>query len=188
MMFADNFSERCNVGWRVEQATLDPNNPLLEPEYPWESAAPCIGHGTVLKDPMDGKFKGWFVCQEEDVNYVQGAHERRLAYAESEDGSHWYRPMLDLCPYPGYPKTNIMFDYDSGGRSTYASVFIDPDENPDEPYEMFVLRNPAWRCPTFNVAGFGQKPLSSAAEVYAPGGTRGACTAIDPATASIGAE
>ena len=115
----------------------------------------CKGHGTVLKDPRDGLFKGWFVSVEEDLAYRRGRQEYRLVYAESRDGWQWERPPLDLCPYPGHRRTNILFDYASGGRTSYASVLVD-DDNVAEPYQMFCFRDPGWKCPGGVVPGFGR--------------------------------
>jgi hypothetical protein len=154
MIYADDFVERANIGWRIEQAQPDPNNPLLVPEKPWDSGSPCIGHGTVLKDPVDGQFKAWVVAIEDekprewvlgniphaDWPHRQHEYRMRVAYYTSIDGVRWERPRLDHCPYGDQPKTNVLF-YGSCGRSTYASVMIDPEDNPDEPYEMFIFHD-----------------------------------------------
>ena len=66
-----------------------------------------------------------------------------MTYLTSEDGVEWTRPELDLCPQPGYPRTNILLDHDSGGPSMYSSVMIVPDAEPDRRYEMFVMRDPS---------------------------------------------
>ena len=166
MILADDFVEHHKVAWRIEEARQDSNNPLLEPKYPWDSAVVGCGHGTVLKDPIDGKFKAWVTSLAEDLEYSRGESQFRLTYLESDDGADWRRPELDVCPFPGRPKTNVLFDFDSGGRTTYASVFVDPDENPDEPYEMFCFKDPGFRCPSMTVAGFDQAPPRSRSEVY----------------------
>jgi hypothetical protein len=153
MIFADDFVEHVNIGWRVEPAVPDPHNPLLEPAFPWDSASPCVGHGTVLRDPLDGRYKAWVAAASDPPAYTRGQHEFRLAYACSDDGVHWQRPELDLCPFPGHPRSNILLDFSSGGRTTYASVLIDPDTDPGEPYEMFAFRD-LFRCQSGQVAGF----------------------------------
>ena len=163
VIFADDFAERDNIAWRVEPAR--DRSVLLEPAFPWDGALVCKGHGTVLKDPRDGLFKGWFVSVEEDLAYRRGRQEYRLVYAESRDGWQWERPPLDLCPYPGHRRTNILFDYAAGGRTSYASVLVD-DDDVAEPYQMFCFRDPGWKCP-------GGVPAT-------------VCTAIDPPTASTG--
>lgn len=170
MIYADDFVEHANIGWRIEQAQQDPHNPLLEPKMPWDSATPCVGHGTVLKDPIDGHFKAWVVALEDeeprdwvlgnipypDYPHRQHQYKMRIAYYASPDGVHWERPELDLCSYGDYKKTNLVF-YGSSGRSTYASVFIDPQENPVEPYEMFVFHDLGIGYGKDTVAGFQNK-------------------------------
>lgn len=144
MIFSDDFVEHVNIGWRIEPGQKDSANPLLEAKYPWDNASPSIGHGTVLKDPLDNLYKYWGVsCSKDlDLSYGRSRHPRRLTYACSEDGVHWKRPKLDVCSFPGFPKTNILFDLKD--EASYASVFIDPEENPEEPYEMFALRTNLW--------------------------------------------
>ena len=157
MIFADDFEERHKLAWRGEHAQLDPNNPLLEPKYPWDSAVVCCGHGTALKDPIDGKLKIWSPSIAEDLDLGRGETQFRLTYIESDDGVEWKRPELGICPFPGHEKTNILMDFDSGGRPTYASVFIDADANSEEPYEMFVFRDAYFRNKNLCVAGLGQQ-------------------------------
>ncbi len=135
----EDLAERDNVAWRMEQGVLDPANPLIEPHYPWDAGCPFT-HGTFLRDPIDGLWKAWYIST--PAGRADFENYRRLTYATSEDGIHWTRPELDLCPQPGHPKTNILFDFDSGGISMYASVFVHPDAEPDRRYEMFCMRGP----------------------------------------------
>ena len=154
------FLQLNNIAWRIEPGALDPANPLFEPRFPWDNGGFGCGHGTVLKDPIDGLYKAWVTSirhHRADGPVLSGT-QFRLAYAQSPDGVNWDRPQLDLCPWEGFPKTNIIFDYDSGGPATYASVFIDPDEDPDEPYEMFVFRRPGEYGSPNVVAGFPDSP------------------------------
>ena len=166
IIFADDFLEHDRIAWRIERALEDPANPLLEPEYPWDDAVVGCGHGTALKDPLDGKYKAWTPSVSEDLNYVRGATQFRLTYLESDDGVEWRRPELDLCPIGDYRKTNILMDFDSGGRATYASVFIDPEENEPEPYEMFAFRDAGFRNENLCVRGFGQTPARDTPDAY----------------------
>lgn len=166
IILEDVFEQQRWIGWRVEEARPDPANPLLEGEMPWDDATPAVGHGTLLKDPIDGKFKGWTPVMSNDTPEKQGECEFRLAYIESDDGVKWRRPKLGLCSWDGHGDTNLIFDNDSGGRTTYASVMIDPEANPNEPYEMFCFREPQWRCPQRRVAGFNQEPAKDAIDVW----------------------
>ena len=135
----EDMAERDRVAWRLEKGVPDPANPLIEPHFPWDSGAP-FAHGTFLIDPIDGLWKGWYISTPSAKRDYENF--RRLTYAFSEDGIHWTRPELDLCPQPGHPRTNILFDFDSGGTSMYACVLIHPDAEPDRRYEMFIMRGP----------------------------------------------
>lgn len=146
LLMPDDFESLHLVSWRVELGVPDPNNPLLEPKMPWDAGG-IMAHGTVLHDPIDGKWKAWQVSTPAEVKLdglvTQHEHQRRLTYLESKDGVHWVRPELSFVRWPGYEKTNILFDLDSGGTSVYASVLVDP-ANKEWPYEMFVMRGPLY--------------------------------------------
>ena len=150
-LLGEDFVEKHNVAWRVELAAEDAGNPLIEPKFPWESAA-VFSHGTVLLDPIDGLWKAWYISAKQTK--LQSSAERRLCYAESTDGLLWKRPKLNLCSYPGFPRTNILLDIESGGSSQHASVIVHPEAPPDERYEMFVIRLPGWEHPYKLVKGF----------------------------------
>jgi hypothetical protein len=149
-----------DVAWRVEQGEQDPANPLLKPKFPWDNSAVCMGHGTVLKDPIDNRFKAWLVSLESG-NACNEPFKYRLAHASSDDGVNWERPALDMCPWPGYDGTNIIFDFDSGGPSSYGSVHIDQSANSDEPYEMFCFRRPGIFGKSTCVGGFPDNPAGA---------------------------
>ena len=139
MILEDDIAEQEQVGWRLESGILDSNNPMIEPKYPWDSGA-TFSHGTFALDPIDGLWKAWYISTPMGVEEFESS--RRLTYATSEDGVNWTRPELDLCPQPDYPRTNILFDLDSGGLSMYPSVFIDPEAEAERRYEMLVMRSP----------------------------------------------
>lgn len=145
LLMPDDFESLQLAAWRIEAAMHDPDNPLLEPAVPWDAGG-IMGHGTVLRDPIDGLWKAWQVSTpaETELEGLKSKHEanRRLTYLESKDGVRWYRPMLSFVTWPGHPKTNILLDFDSGGTAQYASVLIDP-ANKEEPYEMFIFRSPS---------------------------------------------
>ena len=76
IIFADDFEEHHKICWRVEQAVPDPKNPLLSGKYPWDLGGPVLGgSGTILKDPIDGKYKGWVTSWASDVPEVLGEEE-----------------------------------------------------------------------------------------------------------------
>lgn len=134
-----DFEDLDTVAWRVEEGQKDTNNPLLEPEMPWDLGG-VFSHGTVLLDPIDGIWKAWNTATPVSEPHGPGTgtwtHDRRLCYLESEDGVHWNRPELPFISWEGHEHTNLLLDL----WCAYASVNIDPERDP--PYEMFIFRNP----------------------------------------------
>lgn len=144
MILSDDFVEHRNIAWRIEPGVQDSNNPLLPPKYPWDAGA-TFSHGTVLKDPIDGLYKAWY------ISTPVFTKDRQLTYAFSEDGRVWTRPELDVYACDGYERTNIVLGAGMGGQVTQVSVFIHPDAEPDRRYEMFCFRNPTykWKTPGY---------------------------------------
>ena len=139
MILETDVAEHHGIAWRLELAEPDPHNPLVKPAFPWDSGA-FFAHGTVLRDPIDGLWKAWNISTKEDLGDFEAG--RRLTYAVSKDGVNWDRPLLDIIKQPGYPKTNILLDFSSGGTCMYASVIVHPKAKHDFRYEMFILRFP----------------------------------------------
>src|SRR6516165_5242733 len=51
LLMPDDFSELHLIAWRVEPASQDPHNPLIEGDTPWDSGGVGI-HGSVFQDPL----------------------------------------------------------------------------------------------------------------------------------------
>ena len=68
----EDMATRDKVNWRMERAQQDPANPLLEPFYPWDNGA-VFTHGSVLRDPIDGLWKAWYVSTSTDTEHSQNA-------------------------------------------------------------------------------------------------------------------
>ncbi|HUY93081.1 MAG TPA: hypothetical protein VMV10_30405 [Pirellulales bacterium] len=145
LLMPDDFSELKLVAWRVERGELDPQNPLIEGEMPWDAGGAGI-HGSVFKDPLDSRWKAYLVCTPAEFAPMSKAEPwksdnaayRRLCLFESNDGVHWTRPELSNESIGEHAKTNALFDL-SQGVSAYPSVFVDP-ENREWPYAMIALR------------------------------------------------
>jgi hypothetical protein len=145
LLMPDDFSEMKLVAWRVERGQLDPQNPLIEGEMPWDAGGVGI-HGSVFKDPIDSRFKAYLVCTPAEFAPVSDAEPwksdnsayRRLCLFESEDGVHWTRPELSNESTGEHATTNNLFDL-SQGVAAYPSVFVDPTDR-EWPYSMIALR------------------------------------------------
>jgi hypothetical protein len=151
-LMASDFEDMDLVAWRVEQGHEDPNNPLLEPEMPWDAGG-VFSHGTVLHDPIDGMWKAWQVSIPVSPAAERvWTHPRRLTYLESVDGVHWIRPKLSFVKRDGYQQTNILMDF----WVSYASVNIDPKR--PWPYEMFLMCEPSYRTSSGRIPGMPLPP------------------------------
>jgi hypothetical protein len=145
LLMPDDFSALHLLAWRVEPGTLDPSNPLIEGEMPWDSGGVGI-HGSVFHDFISGKWRAYLVCTTPEENYEdwskpwssEQGRKRRLCLYESADGVNWYRPELTQVPFGDHKTTNILFRLDQG-TSAYASILTDPSDH-SAPYKMFLLR------------------------------------------------
>ena len=142
IIFADDFVERHNIAWRVEPGKKDSHNPLMAPKFPWDAGA-VFSHRTVLIDPADGLYKAWYLST--PPHYTPPL--RQLTYAYSEDGVSWVRPELDVYPFEGHERTNIILGTRTGGIVSQVSAFIHPDAPPERRYEMFCFRDPIYQPP-----------------------------------------
>ncbi len=147
-LMPSDFVDLHLVAWRVEQGNPDPQNPLLEPEMPWDEGG-VFSHGTVLHDQLDGLWKAWQISTplSEPLGPGTWRHDRRLSYLESRDGVNWYRPQLSLIPWAGHQQTNLLMDI----WCAYSSVNVDVGR--EWPYEMFLFRNPGYPGATGRIAG-----------------------------------
>ena len=145
LLMPDDFSELHLTAWRVEPGTPDPENPLLEGDMPWDAGGIGI-HGSVFKDPRNGRWKAYLVATPPEETAVDWRSpwasinhaKRRLCLFESDDGVHWSRPPLANASFGQHEKTNIIFDLDQG-TAAYSSVMVDEGDT-GMPYEMYVLR------------------------------------------------
>ena len=117
-------------------------NPVLGPDKEWEKttegglyAAP-FSDG-IWYDEKDRKFKMWYLAGA-GVLHKGDNQTFYTGYAESEDGKHWTKPVLDI-----WNQTNIV---DTCNRDA-ATIWLDKQEkDPSKRYKMFnVERRPTDR-------------------------------------------
>ncbi len=87
--------------------------PVLRPETPWEGTALAM-YGTVLK--MGDLWRMYY-------GTTNPNEERVVCVAESSDGLHWTRPVLDIHEYQGSTANNIV-----RRKVTCPSVYWDPED------------------------------------------------------------
>ena len=123
-------------------ATLNPTNPVIREDKPWEMA---IGWTSVVRHSATGKYQLWYQA------YAGGRDDRKshkcvVCLAESDDGITFTKPalgvhdfMMSREPMPGrHTETNIVLTGDGGYGDRYAnSVLFDPsDQDPARRYRM----------------------------------------------------
>ena len=105
------------------------HEPVLMPDQAWEqrTGASYGIYSSILKD-VDGRIRAWYHVRIGD--YRSGRDEAHVAYAESADGIHFTKPVLNLFESGGTTANNIVIPGDIGG----SSVWIDPHADPDSRY------------------------------------------------------
>ena len=101
---------------RVQNVPIkEPRNPVLMPDTPWEDAA---GQANVIYDDEAGLFRMWYTASSWKAWMTQFRFKNWQAerdgypyftcYAESRDGVHWEKPLLEGKPYLNHARTNVV--------------------------------------------------------------------------------
>jgi len=120
-LFMDDFiiEAEHGVNYKMHTPTYT-GEVLVEADLPTEKGGHVYLYSSVMKD-SDGKIKMWydFFRPKSDDPYD---HDRHVAYAESTDGLHFTKPMLEYFEVDGTRQNNVVIPGVIGG----ASVWIDP--------------------------------------------------------------
>ncbi len=123
--------------------------PLIELDQPWEKQWGMNGTVNIVYDEEENLFKMWY-----GVNQLGFAVEEEasgLAYALSEDGIHWRKPVLNLIEDNGSKKNNLLFPFFRWGSG--QGVMKDPIEaDPAKRYKMLFML----QCEEMKFAGIVQ--------------------------------
>lgn len=99
----------------------------IKPEHPWEKFG--VSYMVAFKD--GDRFRAWYRVDANDFN--TGRRRAMTAYAESEDGVHWRKPMLGIIEFNGSRQNNLVW---AGGPGNLAPFRDDnPHCKPDERYK-----------------------------------------------------
>ena len=85
---------------RVHAVSLEDATIVLQPDAPWEAGVVELSWSSVLRDPVDGKFKLWYAMNTVGCIDAKCEEKRSVGYAESADGVNFVKPVLDLMPSP----------------------------------------------------------------------------------------
>ena len=121
------------------------DNPVLEPDQDWEVTLDGVPYSAPFSDGIwydekDGKFKMWYLTGGASVG-----KKFCTAYAESDDGKNWKKPVLDIVSGTSIVDTNERdastvwldkLEIDSGKRFKFFNV----EKNPDCDSWQFLLK------------------------------------------------
>ncbi|MCJ8328682.1 MAG: hypothetical protein HRT89_20715 [Lentisphaeria bacterium] len=131
----------------LEQPNPFPGSPLIVADKPWEHGS--VGAPSVLFDEEMKRYRCWYQVwsmpahSAERVAWVTGKYHHSptysIHYAESEDGIHWEKPLLDVCPHEHYGKTNMVYKGTHFQRAQGIQVIRQPEAPPEKRFMMVVL-------------------------------------------------
>jgi hypothetical protein len=127
-LFLDDhlISSTQNVVRAIKTPLNHADNPILRAQYPWEERYMTL-YGTVMHDPTRGKFRMWYNAFGSDYR-----KQSYLAYAESDDGFHWRKPMMNILPFGDRAKTNLLLGRDTNVHG--PAILLNPIAPPAERY------------------------------------------------------
>jgi hypothetical protein len=100
--------------------------PLLEADQPWETGTAWL---SVAK--VDGLYRMWYNSYHADKRGL------RVSYAESDDGIHFRKPIVNRIAVGGSTENNVVFEGGLNGISPeMGNVFVDPNAPEAERYKM----------------------------------------------------
>jgi len=159
--------------------------PVLVADQPWEGFGVALA-GTVMFD--QDRFRMWYMALPEKARGAQF-----MAYAESDDGIAWRKPMLEVIPFGEHARTNLVMG--QGVNIHGPCVIRNPDASEErEKYLVFfdsyskyrpesaqVQSQSRWSYTAASADGFHWVPPKGRAAVPGKSDT-GQSVVWDPAT------
>ena len=126
-----------NVAKGVVPAKKVSPQPLLEKDQAWEAEWLIGSYINVMYDDDENIFKMWYGVGRK-LSDARGDQADGLAYAVSQDGIHWEKPILNLFEDGGSKENNLVFPFFRWGAGT--GVMKDPIEtDPAKRYKMLFM-------------------------------------------------
>ena len=111
--------------------------PLIEKDRAWEEEWHIGSYINVIYDDDENIFKMWYGVGRK-LSEARGDQADGLAYAVSQDGLHWEKPVLNLFEDSGTKENNLVFPFFRWGAGT--GVMKDPVEtDPAKRYKMLFM-------------------------------------------------
>jgi hypothetical protein len=114
------------------------DNAIIPNDKPWELT---IAWTSVYRNPKTGKYQLWYQAYAGTKAGIEKSLVNTVAYAESDDGIAFRKPVLDFFPFKDHKKTNIVLVgsgiADGAGERYCCSVLVDENEkDPARRYKM----------------------------------------------------
>lgn len=100
---------------------------LIKPDQPWEQGLYVGSYSSVIKEK--GKIRVWYNLLEIEHRPNENPDFMAVAYAESTDGIHFTKPILNLVDYKGSKKNNFVMPHDPT-KLSQGGGSVGIDENP----------------------------------------------------------
>jgi len=110
----------------VPQPVKHPLDPIIVADKPWEGTD-VYTYGTALID--EGKFRMWYLIYN-PAGDVAKELITAVAYADSNDGLHWIKPLMNHVLVNGQP-TNLVLK--SHNTSDFCSPAVIKDRKESDP-------------------------------------------------------
>ncbi len=137
-LFLDDFvvAELRGVVRTLHQPTKYENNPVVVPEHPWEDQG--IHYPLVFRD--GSIYRMYYLARGSAKDTPDGSGNfGPVGYAESQDGIHWTKPLLDVYSLPGHPKTSLGFALTQPPLRQVEGPAIIKDERDPDPQRRYKL-------------------------------------------------
>ena len=133
-LFLDDGIVESMAGVRrtLHELRKDHRNPLIVPDMPGEESGVVV-YGSVIRE-ADHRWRMWYLaCRSNRGQGERIIRNHAMAYAESEDGIHWRKPLLGVEEVDGLPTNRVL------GKSTHND-FLEANgiiHEPDDPQRAY---------------------------------------------------
>ena len=107
-------------------------NPVLIADKPWEGKDVYV-YGTVIVE--SGKFRVWYEIYNSSEP-SDSPFQTCVGYAESRDGLHWEKPLMDAVKYKGQQTNIVLLSHGTSALCSPAVVRDDNEKDPAKKYKM----------------------------------------------------
>lgn len=155
-LFLDDLNvQRANgVKRQAQPAKRYAGNPVMTPLHPWERTRTQLYGRAVIYNPLRCRYQMFYIAMPSPHWYERirvgdrelPAHATLPCLAESEDGTHWERPVLGQCSFNDVADTNLLKF--TRGMSFEGGAIYDPfDPDPQRRFKMFFWDQKAQLLP-----------------------------------------